>query len=678
MVYMDWLTLFYVLHIIGVALGVGGATVSDYLFFRSIRDRKISSDEFSLLQSVSRILWTGLTLLIFSGIGLLAVQYLQTGSIAVSGMFYAKMTIVLIILLNGLAFKKYVFPTIKARLDSPLDQDSKFVSKLWILSLIGTISIVSWYSTLLLGALRGTVDLPYLFIMTLYIFILSGGAIFGYLLLSYLIFAPRSITEEKKTGTRKGLRWRSVGLFAVGAAIFLFGALFYFSQDAKSYHVCINEAPPWFRPDVLKIKPGDKVVWEHCPEKTGHAGEVHNPIHTHPILSIEGPEEFSTHLRPVGHGEGGRFEFKFTKPGIYTYICPTHPYMKGQIAVDTEPQKDRLWPPEEIIKPSLLPPPSIPGIGEIWINTQYEVVPGQDFPGTITVVDAKDWSIKKVITHPEFNNPHNPWHSYDRRFVFQTQWHADKLHKIDTATKEVVASVSLGNAPAHVFVSPKNGRVYATINNENKVIVLDQNLNILKEIKTSFGPHGMWIDPAGRWLSVAATLSDKLDIIDLEKEEVVATFEAPGLPLATAITNDGRYAMISLLLDNKVRFIDLSTLRHVKDVEVGKMPIWPAPAPDGKHVFVPNTGTADISVISLETLEVVKTIPAAGGAHGITFGPKKGGGYYGYFSNKFARVMGIVDVEKQELAGYVKLPEAAWGGNGILVLPNSYDEFITQ
>jgi len=476
--------------------------------------------------------------------------------------------------------------------------------------------------------------------------------------------------------------WRLIGMGFTGTIILFLGVAFYFLSPDRSvvetHYVCINEAPPWFRPDVLKIKTGDTVVWEHCPEETKHAGKIHNPVHTHPILSIDGPEEFSTDLRPVGHGKGERFEFSFTKPGIFTYICPTHPYMRGQIAVDTATQKDKLWPPEEIIKPSLLPPPATPGVGEIWINTQFEVVPSQDFPGTITVVNAEDWSIKKVISHKEFNNPHNPWHSYDERFIFQTQWHADMLHKIDTVTKEVIDGVALGNAPAHVFISPKTNKVYATLNNENKIVVLDQDLNVIKEIKTSFGPHGMWIDPSGKWLSIAATLSDKLDIIDLEKEEVVTTFDAPGLPLATAITNDGRYAMISLLLENKVRFIDLKTMKHVKDVEVGGWPVWPAPAPDGMHVFVPNTKTADISVISLETLGVVKTIPAAGGAHGITFGPKQGGGHYGYFSNKFARVMGIVDVERQELAGYVKLPDTAWGGNGILALPNSYDEFIRK
>jgi len=495
-------------------------------------------------------------------------------------------------------------------------------------------------------------------------------------LASYAALYCKMTAKTTPHKSKNGLKiWKLSGAFML--AVVLLWSGFQAFAPAKN-KICINEAPPWFRPDVLKIKPGETVIWEHCAEQTPRGKKVHTKVHTHPVLSIDGPESFSTNLRPVGYGKNEQFRFTFTKPGIYTYICPTHPYMRGQIAVGIKPEKDKLWPPQEIIKPALLPPPAIFGIGEIWLNTQYERVPEQDFPGTITVIDAETWETKKIITHANFNNPHNPWHSYDGRYIFQTQWHTDKLHKIDVATKKVVGEVSLGNAPAHVFTHPNKDRIYVTLNNENRVIVLDFDLNILNEIGVSHGPHGIWIDPSGRWMSVAATLNEKLNIIDLEKEKVVATFDAPGLPLATSITNDGKYALISLLLQNKVRVIDLATLTHIKDISVGGWPIWPAPAPDGRLVFVPNTKTADISVIDLEKLEVVKTLPAAGGAHGITFGPKQGGGYYGYFSAKFARVMGIVDVEKLETVGYVKLRETAWGGNGILVLPNAYDSWIKR
>lgn len=733
---MDLSNFFYILHTIGVALGIGGATTSDFLFFRSLRDKKISADEFALLNTASKVVIIGLAIIVFSGSGILVSQYLSSGSLPANDQFYAKMTVVFVILLNGAVFHKLIFPRLFANIDKPLDKSADFAGSIWIFAFAGSVSVVSWYSALLLGAARG-IAFPYLFLMTFYVFLIFLATIISYLILRHKIFSSRPDAGSERTSQednsgphRKETEKNSRLWFALLVALVFIQAGVIFSvvaggsirqvfSAAKTYEVCIRESAPWFFPEVIEIKKGDTIVWVHCEEEEDdsrahldHAwswteasmsiiksafpiefigarnasadnnhdeGKAQHLVHPHPIMALSGPELFSSNFAPVGHKENwGEFSFTFTKEGVYEYICPTHPYMKGVIAVGVKPQKTSLWPPEEIIKPSLLPPPSEPGVGEIWVDTQFEKVAGQNFPGTITVIDAGTWQVKKVIAHESFNNPHNLWHSYDGRYVYQTQWHSDELSKIDAKTKEVIGTVRLGNAPAHVFVHPEKDRVYVTLNNEDRVIILNRDLNILGEIKTSFGPHGVWIDPSAKWMSIAATLDEKLNIIDLDTEKVVATFDAPGLPLASAITRDGRYAMISMLLEGKVRFIDLTTMKYVKDVEVGKAPIWPAPGPNGKYVFVLNSGTADISVISLETLEVVKTLPAAGGAHGIIFGQKQSGGYYGYFSNKFARVVGVIDADTLETVGYIRLSETAWGGNGILTLPNAYDEFISK
>lgn len=674
------------------AWGIGGATVSDMLFFNSIKDKKVSKEELGTLETASKVVIGGITLAILSGAAMLYFQYLNTGGwpLLETGRFQTKVTLVLLVALNGFVFHKAVFPILKRNADKPLNDSEEVKSKLWLFSATGAVSFVSWYGAALLAFWK-TIGFSYLELMNIYLVLVFGAMAVGHLMLSLIIFSTKSDVERIKKGL---LNSKMIIAFILAAVLIFVGFMMFGSaEEGKTHYVCITETPPWFTPDVLEINKGDTVVWEHCDEDDVHSsvdtsiiikksfahGDDGEYVHTHPILSISGPEAFSSGLRVVGHlSDGNDFRYTFTKEGAYEYICPTHPYMKGIITVGTSSPKESLWPPDEIIKPSLLSPPEIFGVGEVWVNTQFERVEGQKFPGTITIINAETWEIEEVISHPEFNNPHNLWNSSDGQFIYQTQWHSDLVHKIDVSSREVVGSVRLGNAPAHLFVHPYEDKIYVTLNNENRVVILNSDLDILGNIETSFGPHGIWIDPSGAWMSVAATLEEKLNIIDLRSDEVVATFDAPGLPLATQITNDGRYAMISLLFENKVRFVDLETLEYVKDVEVGGSPIWAMPDPNNEYVFVPNTGTADISVISLESLEVVKTIPAASGAHGIIFGPKQGGGYYGYFSNKFARVVGVVDLDTLETVGYIELGEGQWGGNGILTLPNPYDDFITE
>jgi hypothetical protein len=44
-----------------------------------------------------------------------------------------------------------------------------------------------------------------------------------------------------------------------------------------------------------------------------------------------------------------------------------------------------------------LKPPSTPGVGELWIDTQFESVAGQNTSGTVTVVGAHDFDIRMKV-----------------------------------------------------------------------------------------------------------------------------------------------------------------------------------------------------------------------------------------------------------------------------------------
>ncbi len=667
---MDLFSAILLAHFMGFIMGVGGATASDALFFKTIKNRQISRDEYKLLHEAGKVVMGGLSLAIISGIGLLLYQYSQIGEITYweNAYFQAKLVLVSLVALNGIAFHRKVLPFMENHLGEDM-REEEFSSRFWLFSLTGAVSITSWWGVIFLAVLAPT--LPLLYILNIYLLVIASGALFGYLMMTHEIFADREIREDFSEIPHRSLG--IAGLLFAGLVV-LGGAYHVASADEAHHTVCIVEDPPWFDSPVLEIEPGDTVEWVYCDGDHG--------IHTHPIESISGPEEFSSGFGLVGKGEErDTFQHTFEEEGVYEYICPTHPYMMGVIAVGSdyhdEVGKEDVWPKESMVaEEEILDEPDVPGVGEIWVNTQYEDIDGQENPGSITVIDAETWEITDTITHESFNNPHNLWNEYEEEYVFQTQWHSNVINKIDVANREVIETQEVGNAPAHLFVHPEEDRLYTTLNNENRVVVTDLDLNILGEIDSSFGAHGIWMDPSGEHMSVAATLNEKLDIIDLEEEEVVETFDAPGFPLATQVTHDGQYAMISLLFEGKVRFVDLDTMEIEKDVEVGELPIWAMPGPKGDYVFVPNTGTADISVIDLETLEVVETLDAGAGAHGISFGEKQGGGYYGYTSNKYEHVVTVIDYENMETLGHIDIEEEKIGGNGILTIPNPYTEMV--
>ncbi|HEX9664495.1 MAG TPA: hypothetical protein VGA49_01595 [Patescibacteria group bacterium] len=184
---MGWYTFLIISHLIGTALGVGGATASDFLFFKSIKDRQIDRTEFGFLKIVSNLVWAGFLILVFSGFGFLLLYRLQLPALAPDSWqrFWAKMTVVMIIFLNGLVMHWKVFPLFEEHIDKKLITPD-FIKKAPIVFTTGAISIISWYSGLILGAWR-ELTLSYLEIIFLYGVILAIGISVSNLIGRYFI-----------------------------------------------------------------------------------------------------------------------------------------------------------------------------------------------------------------------------------------------------------------------------------------------------------------------------------------------------------------------------------------------------------------------------------------------------------------------------------------------------------
>lgn len=177
---MDLRLLALIIHLVGFALGLGGATMSDIMFFKSIRNRNFSSSDLSTLTTLARVIWVGLGLLIISGLSIFAMIYAEQGSLPMLGSprWQTKLTLVGIVLVNGLVFKYSIFPFLRRNADQAVSMQT-FGSKLWRLALSGAVSIVSWYSILIISTLPREFRPPYLHFMGVWLALVILGAITG-------------------------------------------------------------------------------------------------------------------------------------------------------------------------------------------------------------------------------------------------------------------------------------------------------------------------------------------------------------------------------------------------------------------------------------------------------------------------------------------------------------------
>lgn len=170
---LNFTELALILHVIGGVCGAGGATAAGMIFKTSIADFRVSSDEFRFIKGISQIIWIGFILLFLSG---LYLAWTGWEYISISEKFWAKQTVVLIILVNGLFLNLRITPRIGKLLDIDLRSSSEFMRWLPGFYIAGAVSGVSWYSALILGAWR-SLPFSYIEIMSVYFFLVGVAAV---------------------------------------------------------------------------------------------------------------------------------------------------------------------------------------------------------------------------------------------------------------------------------------------------------------------------------------------------------------------------------------------------------------------------------------------------------------------------------------------------------------------
>lgn len=351
--------------------------------------------------------------------------------------------------------------------------------------------------------------------------------------------------------------------------------------------------------------------------------------------------------------------------------------------------------------------PSIAGIGEIWVDAEYEKTKHKTKPGTAIAVDASTWKVTKRVALPgiNMNNPHNMWSNREQTRIYQTQWFSDKLTVFNRITGRLIRNITVGDSPAHVMTRVDTDQVHTSINGEGSVVEINRDLSPSREIFTQYAgerpaqPHAHWMSYDGHTMVTPNSNTNNSTRIDVIPGTIAAKTGVGTLPIATGMMPDASKYYVSNYLDSTITCIsivngackdDLGNGVQTKTIALlvpgtgtgttpglanynpvtgagfttsGGLPIQTPVSPDGKYVVSANTLTGTITIIDTATDKLVRVLPCSAGCHGVNFGAKKGGGYYAYVSSKFSNDLIIVDydpnrngnVSDAEIAGRVIL-----------------------
>lgn len=182
------------LHIIAIALGLGGATFNDIFFFKFLKDFQIDEQEAGILHTFSEIIWLSIGLFIVSGIAL----YIPNSQILMeTPKFLVKLISFTVVVINGFYFNLLIGPRLTETFIGKQSLEHHQINYYRKFAFAqGAISMISWYTTFILGLVDKKIPFSFIQILGTYIFLLIGGVIVSQIM---EILYARRITSTSST-----------------------------------------------------------------------------------------------------------------------------------------------------------------------------------------------------------------------------------------------------------------------------------------------------------------------------------------------------------------------------------------------------------------------------------------------------------------------------------------------
>lgn len=141
------LEIFNFLHFLGLAFGLGGATIAAIISRKADKDLELGKQVMKIIPSISKLIWLGLILLIISGIG---ISFYITGPLNTNLLLIKHVLVAWIIIFGiiiGFRVKK-----MQKLAPKPKEQPSiQFLKIKKQLKFFSTINLLLWYVVVLLS-----------------------------------------------------------------------------------------------------------------------------------------------------------------------------------------------------------------------------------------------------------------------------------------------------------------------------------------------------------------------------------------------------------------------------------------------------------------------------------------------------------------------------------------------
>jgi YVTN family beta-propeller protein len=197
----------------------------------------------------------------------------------------------------------------------------------------------------------------------------------------------------------------------------------------------------------------------------------------------------------------------------------------------------------------------------------------ENVPGHIAIVDLKEGKvILDIVGKPETEGVEFSKNGKEMIIANESD---NSLSVIEVASGKLLKTVSLvkyGNRPRGIKISPDGSLFVTTLEFSNKIVVLNDKLEPIREVATGKFPYGVSFDRSGSRVFVAANRDQLLQVFDAHTWQKIKDIPIGERCWHFSFTPDDQQILVACGKSNEVLVIDTGKLEVTKHIGNLKTP----------------------------------------------------------------------------------------------------------
>ena len=243
-------------------------------------------------------------------------------------------------------------------------------------------------------------------------------------------------------------------------------------------------------------------------------------------------------------------------------------------------------------------------------------------------------------------------------YAYLTNSLTNTVSVINATTNVVLNSITVGNHPVGIGVSPDGSKVYVANQNSNSISVISTANNTLTwTVLVGTNPVGVCVSPDGTKAYVTNAVSGTVSVVNTANNTLASTITVGAGPTSICVSPDGAKIFVTNQGSNTVSIINAAN-NTVSAVPVGIAPCGITISPDGTKVYVANNSSFNISVINTSSNLVTSTVQVGLNPQGVSISPD---GSQLYVANYSSNSVSIVNTATNAVIATVPVGTNPYG-----------------